>query len=138
MFVYGTLMRARRMASVLGNRDRWRYAGAATVRGEIYALGPYPALRLMRTGNDRVAGLLVELAEGREALERLDAYEATQEGLYARRRCRARMENGESRPAWVYVGGRRPEDEGSKARKDPGFVTSSASSNRRAKPRAGA
>jgi gamma-glutamylcyclotransferase (GGCT)/AIG2-like uncharacterized protein YtfP len=94
------------MACVLGNGKRWRYVGPATVRGEIYALGRYRALRLAAAGSRRVEGLLVELKNGREALRRLDAYEGTSEGLYERRRCRARTESGERRPAWVYVGGR--------------------------------
>jgi gamma-glutamylcyclotransferase (GGCT)/AIG2-like uncharacterized protein YtfP len=106
LFVYGTLMRAERMARVLANGNRWRYAGPATVRGELYELGRYRALRLGRSGSCRVEGLLVELEEGGDALRRLDAYEETGAGLYERRRCRARMESGERRPAWVYVGGR--------------------------------
>lgn len=99
-------MRAERMVRVLGNGDRWRYVGPATVWGEVYALGRYPALRLGRGAGARVQGLLVELEDGREALRRLDAYEGTGEGLYHRRRCRVWTKGGDRRLAWVYVGGR--------------------------------
>jgi hypothetical protein len=93
------------MTQVLAS-NRWRYIGPASVRGEIYPLGRYRALRLMRSGSARVEGLLVELEDGRDALRRLDAYEGTGDGLYERRRCLARMASGGHRPAWVYVGGR--------------------------------
>ena len=102
LFVYGTLRRSERIDAVLGGASGWRYAGAATMAGELYDAGNYPALRSQRRAASRVRGRLVEIDEPAAALPRLDEYEGVGEGLYVRRRRRVEVADGSRRIAWVY------------------------------------
>jgi gamma-glutamylcyclotransferase (GGCT)/AIG2-like uncharacterized protein YtfP len=102
LFVYGTLMRRRQMDAVLGGCSGWRYAGRATIAGELYDVGSYPALRVNSRSAARVTGMLVEVDRGQVALARLDEYEGVGEGLYVRRRRRVRIDGGAARIAWLY------------------------------------
>jgi gamma-glutamylcyclotransferase (GGCT)/AIG2-like uncharacterized protein YtfP len=70
----------------------------------LYDVGPYPALRPGRTAAEHVRGVVIEFADGAAALPLLDAYEeAVAATLYVRRRCRARLANGRTVTAWVYI-----------------------------------
>jgi gamma-glutamylcyclotransferase (GGCT)/AIG2-like uncharacterized protein YtfP len=102
LFVYGTLQRSEQMDAVIAGASDWRYAGAATVAGELYDAGDYPALLLNRRSASRVRGRLVELDDAAAALQRLDDYEGVREGLYVRRRCLVQVPDGDKRFAWVY------------------------------------
>jgi gamma-glutamylcyclotransferase (GGCT)/AIG2-like uncharacterized protein YtfP len=102
LFVYGTLTRRRQMDAVLAGCSGWRYTGRATIAGELYDVGSYPALRVNGRSAARVTGRLVEVDRGQIALARLDAYEGVGEGLYVRRRRRVRTGGGHSRVAWIY------------------------------------
>ncbi|MBI4517543.1 MAG: gamma-glutamylcyclotransferase [Deltaproteobacteria bacterium] len=104
LFVYGTLRDAERLAAVIGAASAWRQLGAATIRGRLYDLGPYPAARPGRNPSERVRGVVFEFADGAAALLPLDEYEETvATGLYARRRTRARLAAGRTLAAWFYV-----------------------------------
>lgn len=104
IFVYGTLRSNARIRAVVGAASAWRRIGAASIRGRLYNVGPYPALRPAREPDDRVHGVVLEFADGGAALPLLDAYEeAVAAQLYVRRRCRARLANGSTLRAWVYL-----------------------------------
>jgi gamma-glutamylcyclotransferase (GGCT)/AIG2-like uncharacterized protein YtfP len=102
LFAYGTLKDPARLAAVVGPTTRCRVVGAGRVRGVLYDVGDYPALRPSRGSTDTVAGLLLEL-HGDTALERVDAYEGVDSGLYLRRRCVVRLDDGRRATAWTYV-----------------------------------
>jgi len=101
LFVYGTLKDASRLSAVLGP-SAWRLLGSATVAGILYDCGEYPALVSARTADDVVPGLLLEL-DDEQALAQLDAYEGVDSGLYVRRRCEVRLDNGQLTNAWGYL-----------------------------------
>jgi gamma-glutamylcyclotransferase (GGCT)/AIG2-like uncharacterized protein YtfP len=102
LFVYGTLRDEIRMAEVLGGGSEWRYLGPATVDGDLYDAGEYPALLLRAVGGRPVEGVLVELADPVVAFATLDVYEGVDMGLYVRRRCSARLADGSERVVWIY------------------------------------
>ncbi len=104
VFVYGTLRDGARVNAVVGDASRWRRVAGGSISGRLYDIGPYPALRPGRTAAERVSGVVLEFADGAAALPVLDAYEeAVAAELYIRRRCRARLANGRTVTAWVYV-----------------------------------
>ena len=102
LFVYGTLLRRGRMNAVLAGCSEWRYAGRATVAGELYDTGSYPALRCRPGSRARVPGMLIEIDRASPALARLDDYEGVPDGLYIRRRRRVLTGDGRSRIVWLY------------------------------------
>jgi gamma-glutamylcyclotransferase (GGCT)/AIG2-like uncharacterized protein YtfP len=75
VFVYGTLTDAERVADVL---DTYRFVGPAVCLGLRRVEGRYPTL----VPGGRVAGRVLETPE----LDRLDAYEGVDTGLYVRLR----------------------------------------------------
>jgi gamma-glutamylcyclotransferase (GGCT)/AIG2-like uncharacterized protein YtfP len=102
LFVYGTLQRSQQMDAVLRGASNWRYAGTATVAGELYDAGDYPVLVLNRRSRSKVRGRIVEIDDSMAALALLDDYEGVREGLYVRRRRRVDVADGSRRIAWVY------------------------------------
>jgi len=102
LFVYGTLRESARMAEVIGGASDWRYVGQATLVGDLYDAGEYPALLIRNEGGQPVEGLLVELGDPAAAFAALDAYEDVGPGLYVRRHCRARLSDGSECTVWVY------------------------------------
>jgi len=95
-------MQSARMEVVLAGCCGWRFAGGATIAGELYDAGDYPALVPNRRSTPRVRGRIVEVDDAAAALTRLDDYEGVREGLYGRRRRRVEVEDGSRRVAWVY------------------------------------
>lgn len=87
LFVYGTL------------KDRARARGGvdAFIHGNIYDLGPYPAIRL--GGNGVVHGLAYEVDE--KELRELDRYEGVPT-LYTREQTTAVFDDGREELVWVY------------------------------------
>jgi gamma-glutamylcyclotransferase (GGCT)/AIG2-like uncharacterized protein YtfP len=73
LFVYGTLTEPERAAAVL---DDWAYEGEAELSGLHRVDGEYPTL----APGGRVSGRLLRTDE----VDRLDAYEGTERGLYVR------------------------------------------------------
>ena len=73
VFVYGTLTDPERAAAVL---DDWRYVGEAVLDGMYHVDGQYPTL----APGGSVDGRLLETDE----VDRLDAYEGVDRGLYVR------------------------------------------------------
>ena len=101
VFVYGTLQRGE-------VRERcWPRppisVEAATVRGALYDLGPYPALV---TGDDTVAGELWRIAPGDmaatlAALDRVEGFAGSSDDLYRRVIVECQAAAGGT-PAWTY------------------------------------
>ena len=100
-FFYGTLLDDGRIESVLAGASSWRFIGSATIVGQLFDVGPYPALQLI--GTDSVHGVVFEFANGAAALARFDHYEeAVAATLYIRRRVRARLDAGSEIEVWAY------------------------------------
>lgn len=89
VFVYGTLTDAGVVDALL---DEWRFDGDAVLEGLRRAEGRYPTLAPGGT----TAGRLLVTPE----LDRLDAYEGVDRGLYVR----AAVPMAEGDQAWLYVG----------------------------------
>lgn len=89
VFVYGTLTDASRAEALL---DEWRFDGDAVLVGLRRVDGRYPTLAPGGT----TAGRLLVTPE----LDRLDAYEGVDRGLYVR----AAVPLADGDRAWLYVG----------------------------------
>ena len=108
LFCYGTLLP--------GQPNHYLWAGA--IRGQaparlpgcvLYDLGEYPML--LEQGDRPVTGLVVEIEAGQyqrvmAVLDELEGYDpqTPEASIYTRERRQAVLANGESVPAWVYVG----------------------------------
>jgi gamma-glutamylcyclotransferase (GGCT)/AIG2-like uncharacterized protein YtfP len=104
LFAYGTLREPGRLAALLGPGVRWHALGPATIDGQLYDAGRYPALRRDPGPRAAIAGELIEFDDP-AVFGRLDAYEGVGDGLY--RRCAAVVTHrGHPVTAWVYVYGR--------------------------------
>lgn len=89
IFVYGTLTDASQVEALL---DDWRFDGGAVLEGLHSVEGRYPTLAPGGTATGR---LLVT-----PELDRLDAYEDVDRGLYVR----VAVPMAEGDRAWLYVG----------------------------------
>ena len=113
LFVYGTLMTAA-ASSPLGQSQRAqlqaasRSLGPATIAGQLYDLGSYPALVPGDASNGQVHGELLLMATPDVTLVWLDAYEGIdadrpEANEYARIQRPAKLADGSLIEAWVYV-----------------------------------
>ena len=100
-FAYGTLKDLGQLTVVVGAAVQCRVVGRGRVRGILYDVGDYPALRPSPSPDDVVTGVLLELDDA--ALADLDAYEGVADGLYVRARCAVHLDDGTATAAWVYV-----------------------------------
>ena len=109
VFVYGTLRAqgGHPMARLLA--ERGTRLGAATLRGVLLDVGPYPAAVPSEDEADRILGELIELHPERaaETLAELDAYEGCPDGdhepaLYVRSRQIVQGPDGANLDAWVW------------------------------------
>ena len=99
LFVYGTLRRDGKAASVLRACE---HVGTGEVGGVLYSIeGEYPALVLY--GNSLVSGEIWRCPN--ELLGTIDAYEGVDEGLFRRVGVRVRTESQAGLPCWTYVAG---------------------------------
>ena len=99
VFVYGTLKRGLALAREM-RRARGKLLGLATIRGNLYDLGPYPAAV---PGRGTIHGELYAVPE--PGLAHLDRVEGRG---YRRRLVTALGLDGWKRKAWVYFYRRRP------------------------------
>jgi gamma-glutamylcyclotransferase (GGCT)/AIG2-like uncharacterized protein YtfP len=99
LFVYGTLRStfSNRYARLL--RREGALVGPARVRGRLYDLGGYPALRPAQGHEQWVTGEIYILRNPVPLLTKLDAYEGP---AYPRVRTHAVLDEGRSVPAWLY------------------------------------
>jgi gamma-glutamylcyclotransferase (GGCT)/AIG2-like uncharacterized protein YtfP len=99
LFVYGTLR------SPFHNPYAWmlrRHSvllGGARVRGRLYDMGRYPALRPTQGHDDWVTGEIYRLRNPAPLLAKLDTYEGP---AYPRVRTQAVLDDGRPLTAWVY------------------------------------
>lgn len=104
LFVYGSLRAFVDipMARWL-RRVAWAQGGGA-IRGRLYDLGPYPALKPPRARRDRVVGDLYRVSERRVwyVLDRYEAGGSASRPKFRRERCVVRLARGGRCSAWVY------------------------------------
>lgn len=93
LFAYGTLGPTNLEAAT---RDGWV---DDAVRGRLFDVGPYPALVELNGRDARWVEGFVRAVSERELLERLDPYEAVDQGLYERVVATTRK----GRRVWVYI-----------------------------------
>jgi gamma-glutamylcyclotransferase (GGCT)/AIG2-like uncharacterized protein YtfP len=101
LFAYGTLKDPKQLGVATGFPVRCAVVGPGKIRGVLYDVGEYPALRRSESEEDLVPGVLLDLDD--TALDALDAYEGVADGLYVRERCAVRLDDGRSSEAWVYI-----------------------------------
>lgn len=107
LFSYGTLLPQHAPREIAPTMRRLRRVGQGFVRGRLYDLGDYPGAVLKRRG-PLIRGLVFELPDDPEVLERLDAYEEfdrsrPQGSLFVRRRRLVSLQNGRKVVCWVYA-----------------------------------
>jgi len=105
LFVYGSLRRSAPGKHHPFLRDA-RFLGVATIRGQLYDLGPYSMMVPSPSGG-RVHGELYELhdATASESWKVLDDYEGRE---FKRVRVVATLRNGSRRSTWVYTSRKPP------------------------------
>jgi gamma-glutamylcyclotransferase (GGCT)/AIG2-like uncharacterized protein YtfP len=103
LFVYGTLR-----AFVDIPMARWlqrtaRYVGAATTRGRLYDLGPYPGMRIAPGRGETVVGDVYRVTDSRvfRVLDRYEAGGVRRNAGFVRCRCLVKLARG-TRRAWAY------------------------------------
>jgi gamma-glutamylcyclotransferase (GGCT)/AIG2-like uncharacterized protein YtfP len=101
IFVYGTLRAGLRLHSYLATA---RYVADATISGELYDLGHYPALQISNSG--RVMGEIWAVDDDTlRVLDSVEGYDlARDSGLYLRRVVLATISNGFLMQVQTYVG----------------------------------
>jgi len=86
----------------LGVASQLRFLGPCRIEGELYDLGPYPA---MKKSGGEIVGELFEILDARalEVLDRFEGYEPErpEDSLYLRERTRLIAPHAVE--AWVYV-----------------------------------
>ena len=105
LFVYGTLLPGHAPRSMRSVCDRLEHIGSARIEGQLYDLGPYPAV--ITGGAGQVRGELLKVAD-EQTWAVLDRYEGCPrpgegDGLFQRVRTIATTDTGESLDCWIYV-----------------------------------
>jgi len=105
LFVYGTLLPGHAPRSMHAVCERLKHVGGATIVGQLFDLGPYPAVVTGASG--LVRGALVEVAD-EQTWTALDRYEGCPRpgeaaGLFRRIRTVATIDAGETVDCWIYV-----------------------------------
>ena len=107
LFVYGSLLHTipSQMASFL--RENAHFIGEAYIKGRLYDLGAYPALRYDEEEKKEVFGHLYEIPNPPFCFMILDQYEGIhtdrpEEDEYRRAKCPVKVQ-GQMTEAWVYL-----------------------------------
>ena len=105
LFVYGTLLPGHAPRGMRAVCERLKHVGPATIAGQLFDLGPYPAV--VTGSSDRVRGELVEVTD-EQTWTALDRYEGCPrpgegDGLFTRVRTTSTTAAGETVDCWVYV-----------------------------------
>lgn len=108
VFVYGTL-RQGGVRAVPALFPDARFLGMGTVRGWLHDLGAYPGLVLDAGGQAIVGEVYLVTPAALQAMDRIERYDASDEGgsYYVRRRVSVALGEGETLDAWVYECNRR-------------------------------
>jgi gamma-glutamylcyclotransferase (GGCT)/AIG2-like uncharacterized protein YtfP len=107
LFVYGTLLPERAPAELLPLVARLLPLGAASVRGRLYDLGPFPGAVPDLEAAATIRGRVFDVPDA-ELLAALDAYEGDgPDGPggsgFVREVSRARLEDGSALECWIYA-----------------------------------
>jgi gamma-glutamylcyclotransferase (GGCT)/AIG2-like uncharacterized protein YtfP len=105
LFVYGTLRPFVEIPIARWLQTVARYVGPAKVRGRLYDLGPYPALRPPRRNGDWVFGDVYAIRDP-FVMRALDSYEAGRGAgppRFVRCACLALAPRGPAYEAWAYL-----------------------------------
>ncbi len=105
IFFYGTLRTGFSRTTRAGIDALIEFAGRASIAGQLFDLGIYPAA--VPAGEGRVWGEIFEIVDpGRvlPVLDRIEGYrpERPERSLYTRARAAATLEDGRMLDAWVY------------------------------------
>lgn len=115
LFVYGSLRSSGEVPQQIAHLvRRFRHLGPATVPGRLYDFGKHCGGVLDADAAMTLHGELVELQDG-DILRELDRYEEMDSvdpanSLFARKRTTARLADGSSLDAWIYVYNKPPGD----------------------------
>jgi gamma-glutamylcyclotransferase (GGCT)/AIG2-like uncharacterized protein YtfP len=107
LFSYGTLLPQHAPREIAPTMRRLRRVGQGFVRGRLYDLGDYPGAVLTRNG-PLIRGLVFELPDDPEVLERLDKYEEFDRSrpkgsLFVRKRRIVSLQDGKKVFCWIYA-----------------------------------
>lgn len=107
LFVYGSLHPERAPEEIRDVVQKFVPVSAASVRGRLEGLGPYPGVVLDGEG-DEVPGEVFEIPDDPALLERLDAYEEYvphdhAASLFLREQTPVTLCSGSPLSAWIYV-----------------------------------
>jgi gamma-glutamylcyclotransferase (GGCT)/AIG2-like uncharacterized protein YtfP len=107
LFSYGTLLPKHAPREIAPTVRKLRRVGQGFVRGRLYDLGDYPGAVLTRSG-PLIRGLVFELPEDPEVLERLDQYEEfnrsrPKASLFVRKRRVVQLQDGRKIYCWIYA-----------------------------------
>jgi gamma-glutamylcyclotransferase (GGCT)/AIG2-like uncharacterized protein YtfP len=107
LFAYGTLQPGRAPARMASVAAKLRPVGKGSVRGVLYDLGRYPGAVPDASAATKIAGIVMELPDETNFLERLDAYEgcdpkAPEQSEYVRGWVVVEMEAGGTMECWIY------------------------------------
>lgn len=107
LFSYGTLQPKLAPPEIAPTVRQFRRVGKGVVKGRLYDLGEYPGAVLIRGGTP-VRGLVFEIPDDPEILNRLDEYEGfdrshPQGSLFVRRKCFVTLEDGRRLSCWIYT-----------------------------------
>lgn len=113
LFVYGTLnpkWAPREIAPIV---KRLKYIGDGFVKGRLYDLGDFPAIKLRSNSRTRVRGRIYKLPTDRKTIHSIDAYEEyfpthPDKSLYLRKLTEVELENGKKVRSWIYEYNGRP------------------------------
>lgn len=102
IFVYGTLKGGFRAHHYL---DNTRFVGSGFTQGNLYSMGPFPALVKESGGNAHGEVYVVRSEDEEKLLQALDRFEGVLSGLYVRETAEVALEDGAVVTCGVYVAG---------------------------------
>jgi len=115
LFAYGTLQPGLAPTKIARVAAKLRPVGEGFVRGTLYDLGGYPGALADPRAESKIAGMVMELPEDQDMLERLDMYEgfdpkAPETSEYIRERQIVELKTGGTVECWFYRYNREPRD----------------------------
>lgn len=107
LFVYGTLSEKLAPKEIAPVVKRLKYVGDGFVRGRLYDLGEFPAIKLRSNSRTRVHGRIYKLPADKATIRSIDAYEEyfpaqPDKSLYLRKLTDVELENGKKVRSWIY------------------------------------
>jgi gamma-glutamylcyclotransferase (GGCT)/AIG2-like uncharacterized protein YtfP len=107
LFVYGTLRKGFGLHLSDEIKDDLVYVGGATINGELYDIGEYPAALPSPEKDSKISGEIYLLLHPRKVFKILDEYEGydrenIEKSEYYRKKESLELDNGKRIDAWVY------------------------------------